>query len=96
MKRNTSPTDPIVLLLFNKALLRHVALLLADPNMEPRKNKACPKRPQFFLPGLLKVALLPGPSAPGAGGSRAQCVCSRRTFQEGAMIGLTISAEPSP
>ena len=26
----------------------------------PEKNKASPKRPQFFLPGLLKVALLPG------------------------------------
>ena len=28
--------------------------------MNPQKNKASPKRPQFFLPGLLKVALLPG------------------------------------
>ena len=28
--------------------------------MNPQKNKARPKRPQFFLPGLLKVALLPG------------------------------------
>ena len=31
-----------------------------NPNMKPQKNKARPKRPQFFLPGLLKVALLPG------------------------------------
>ena len=31
-----------------------------NPNMNPQKNKASPKRPQFFLPGLLKVALLPG------------------------------------
>ena len=31
-----------------------------NPNMTPQKNKARPKRPQFFLPGLLKVALLPG------------------------------------
>ena len=28
--------------------------------MNPQKNTASPKRPQFFLPGLLKVALLPG------------------------------------
>ena len=31
-----------------------------NPNMNTQKNKASPKRPQFFLPGLLKVALLPG------------------------------------
>ena len=31
-----------------------------NPNMNPQKNKASPKRPQFFLPELLKVALLPG------------------------------------
>ena len=31
-----------------------------NPNMKPQKNKARPQRPQFFLPGLLKVALLPG------------------------------------
>ena len=31
-----------------------------NPNMKPQKNKARPKRPQFFLPGLLKVALFPG------------------------------------
>ena len=31
-----------------------------SPNMKPRKNKARPKRPQFFLPGLLQVALFPG------------------------------------
>ena len=31
-----------------------------NPNMNPQKNKASLKRPQFFLPGLLKVALLPG------------------------------------
>ena len=28
--------------------------------MNPQKNKASPKRPQFLLPELLKVALLPG------------------------------------
>ena len=31
-----------------------------NPNMNPQKNKASLKRPQFFLPGLLRVALLPG------------------------------------
>ena len=31
-----------------------------NPSMKPQKNKARPKRPQFFLPGLLKVALFPG------------------------------------
>ena len=31
-----------------------------NPSMKPQKNKARPKRPQFFLPGLLKVELLPG------------------------------------
>ena len=33
-----------------------------NPNKKPQKNKARPKRPQFFLPGLLKVALFPGHS----------------------------------
>ena len=31
-----------------------------NPNKTTQKNNASPKRPQFFLPGLLKVALLPG------------------------------------
>ena len=62
---------PLVVLLL--VLLMHVKACCTapslNPNMKPQKNKAYPKRPQFFLPGLLKVALLPGPGAPGTGGT---------------------------